>query len=155
MLSKYFSYEEMIRSQTATRYGIDNTAGEGEVLFLEILCRSILDPVREQFGIPFSPSSGYRCKELNEKIGSKPTSQHVLGQAADIEIPGIANAQLAWWIRSHLDFDQLILEYYEEGDPRSGWVHVSTKGSSDSEGGGNRREVFTYNGAAYTKGLPG
>jgi len=52
-------------------------------------------------------------------------SQHIEGKAADIEIPSINNKDLAWWIRNNLEVDQLILEFYKEGEPNSGWVHVS------------------------------
>ena len=152
MLSKYFSIKEMTRSQIASRYGINNTPGLLEVDALEFICLNLLDPIREHFGIPFSPSSGYRSPELNEKLGSKPTSQHCKGEAADIEIPGVPNLQLSWWIRSHLDFDQLILEYYDKSDPAGGWVHVSTQNSGS---GANRREVMTFDGKSYKDGLPG
>jgi hypothetical protein len=63
--------------------------------------------------------------ELCEAIGSSAKSQHAKGEAADFEIPGVDNMQLAIWINKNTDFDQLILEYYEPGDPNSGWVHCS------------------------------
>jgi len=136
-LSKYFTYAEMIRSQVAARCGISNEASGDEVECLTVLCQTVLDPVREHFGIPFSPSSAYRSQELNERIGSKPTSQHCLGQAADIEVPGVANLQL---------------EYYDKADPAGGWIHISTRKSGSEE---NRREVMTFDGSSYDKGLPG
>tara|TARA_R110000751_G_scaffold57842_4_gene122565 strand:- start:8807 stop:9262 length:456 start_codon:yes stop_codon:yes gene_type:complete len=148
MLSKYFSLAEMTKSQTATRLGLDNIPSDGQIDDLKDLCINILDPVREHYGVPFSPSSGYRSPELNAAIGSTPTSQHCAGQAADIEVPGVSNIRLAWWIRVHLDFDQLILEYYTSGDPSSGWIHVSLNSGS------NRHKVLTYNGTSYEKGLP-
>jgi hypothetical protein len=58
-------------------------------------------------------------------IGSKPTSQHSEGKAADIEVVNVDNKELAEWIRDNLEFDQLILEFYREGEPDSGWIHVS------------------------------
>jgi len=151
-LSKYFTYAEMVRSQVAVRCGISNEPSSDEVDCLTVLCKTVLDPAREHFGIPFSPSSAYRSPELNECIGSKPTSQHILGQAADIEVPGVANLQLAWWIRAHLDFDQLIMEYYDKADPAGGWIHISTRKDGLEE---NRREVLTFDGSSYEKGLPG
>jgi zinc D-Ala-D-Ala carboxypeptidase len=154
MLSEYFSLNEMTRSQTASRLGIDNTPGDSEVESLRFLCVNVLDPIRKHFGVPFSPSSGYRCEELNKAIGSSPNSQHCKGEAADIEIPGVPNLQLSWWIRAHLDFDQLILEYYNVGDPAGGWVHVSSK-KNTKENASNRREVMTYDGKTYNVGLPG
>jgi len=70
-------------------------------------------------------SSGYRSGELCIAIGSKPTSQHAEGKAADIEVVGVDNKELAQWIKDNLEYDQLILEFYRDGEPDSGWVHVS------------------------------
>ena len=151
-LSEHFTLAEMTRSQIADRRGIQNVPGERAVGSLKVLCEKILEPVRANFSTPFSPSSGYRSPELNEVLGSSPNSQHCKGEAADIEVPGVSNDLLAWWIRTNLDFDQLILEYYTVGDPSSGWVHVSYKGDGGSAR--NRREVLTYNGSGYTRGLP-
>ena len=75
--------------------------------------------------LPVVVSSGYRSPQLCEVIGSSSKSQHAKGQAADIEIPGVDNKVLAQWIKNNLVFDQLILEFYKESDPRSGWIHVS------------------------------
>ena len=70
-------------------------------------------------------SSGYRSPELCIAIGSKITSQHATGNAADLEVPGVDNKELATWIKENLEYDQLILEFYRDGEPDSGWVHVS------------------------------
>ena len=89
--------------------------------------------MREHFGKPVAISSGYRSPELCEAIGSSAKSQHAKGEAADFEIPGVDNMQLAMWISKNTKFDQLILEYYEPGDPNSGWVHCSAvKGRVES-----------------------
>lgn len=152
-LSEHFSLQEMTRSQTATRLGIKNVPDEEAVKNLTFLCENILEPIRVHFGIPFSPSSGYRSAALSEAIGSSRNSQHCKGEAADIEVPTISNLTLCWWIRSHLDFDQLILEFFQEGDPASGWVHVSYR--DISIGGKNRHQVLTYDGQEYSGGLPG
>ena len=151
-LSQHFTLSELTHSDVASRRGIPNVPGESAVGNLKVLCDRVLEPVRIHFGIPFSPNSGYRSQELNEVLGSSPNSQHCKGEAADIEIPTISNDLLAWWIRTNLDFDQLILEYYTVGDPSSGWVHVSYKGDGGSAR--NRREVLTYSGSGYTRGLP-
>tara|TARA_R100000656_G_scaffold103875_1_gene75663 strand:- start:1347 stop:1811 length:465 start_codon:yes stop_codon:yes gene_type:complete len=151
-LSEHFTLKELTRSQLADRRGIQNVPGERSVESLKVLCSSILEPVRVHFNTPFSPNSGYRSFELNDLLGSSRKSQHCVGEAADIEVPGVSNVLLAWWIRSHLDFDQLILEYYTKGDPVSGWVHVSNKEASASSS--NRREVLTYDGNGYVVGLP-
>ena len=124
-LSKHFSLEELCKSQTATRLGIDNLAKDENVITnLKKICENILEPIRENYGIPFSPNSAYRSPKLNNAVGSSHKSQHLKGQAVDIEIPSIDNYQLAQWIRNNLDFDQLILEFYN-GESSSGWVHVS------------------------------
>ena len=85
----------------------------------------ILQPVRDHFNSVVSVSSGYRSEKLCLAIGSKITSQHAKGQAADFEIYGLSNKELADWIHKNLDYDQLILEYWKKEDPNSGWVHCS------------------------------
>lgn len=152
-LSEHFSLEEMTKSQTALRLGIENLPSRDEVDSLTNLCNKILEPVRESYGVPFTPSSAFRSVELNESIGGSSSSQHCLGEAADIEVPGVSNLVLAWWIRTHLDFDQLILEFYDREIPSSGWVHISTVGPESKRG--NRHEVLTYDGRSYEKGVPG
>ena len=91
-LSEHFRLRELEKSQVALRNDIDNTV-QDETIFnnLKSLCEEILEPIRNNFGKPFSPNSGYRCLELNRKLGSRDTSQHTLGQAVDIELPGIDN----------------------------------------------------------------
>jgi hypothetical protein len=95
-------------------------------------------------------NSGYRSVDLCEAIGSKSTSQHAKGEAADIEIAGISNADLAVFIKDNLSFDQLILECYDQAKgPSSGWVHVSFVGQPE-----NRMDVLTYDRSnGYRKGL--
>jgi hypothetical protein len=146
-LSKNFSLHELIKSNTAQRLGIDNTPEDFAILNLEALCKFILQPCRDHFGIPFTPSSGYRSPVLCEALGSKPTSQHAMGMAADFEIPSITNLELAEYIRDNLVFDQLILEYYEPEFANSGWVHCSYVLNN------NRMQVLRYDGADYKKGL--
>ena len=124
-LSKHFKLEEFTKSMTATRKGIDNTPGAGEIKNLENLCYEILEPLRAKFDKPITITSGYRSPQLSEAIGSKSTSQHCKGMASDIEIFGIPNIQVAYWIQNNVDFDQLILEFYTPGEPNSGWIHCS------------------------------
>ena len=148
-VSEYFTLSEFTKSQTAERYGIDNTPDDAQIERIKILCENVLDPVRIHFGKSFSPSSGFRSEELCLKIGSKTTSQHAKGEAVDFEIPGVDNRVVAEWIVDNLKFDQLILEFYTPGVPDSGWVHVSYKGE------GNRNEVLTLTkGSGYSFGLP-
>ena len=146
-LSKHFTLEEMEKSQTATRKGIKNKAGSGEIKNLGDLCYEVLEPVRVSLDKPVTITSGYRSPELSEAIGSKATSQHCLGEAVDMEVIGVSNLQVALWIENNVDFDQLILEFYT-GEANSGWIHVSYKDGS------NRKQVLTYDGKSYTNGLP-
>ena len=124
-LSENFSLLELTKSQTATRKGIDNTPSPEHQENLKLLCAHILQPVRDRFERVVSVSSGYRSPELCTAIGSKVTSQHAKGQAADFEIYGLSNQELANYIKENLDYDQLILEYWKKEDPNSGWVHCS------------------------------
>ena len=146
-LSKNFTLAEFTKSQTAERKGIDNTPSDNHIESMELLCNEVLEPIRYHFDKPIMINSGYRSVALCEAIGSKATSQHAKGEAADIEIPGVDNLDIATFIMDNLDFDQLILECYT-GEPSSGWVHVSFK---DVE---NRKDVLTYDRTnGYRKGL--
>lgn len=124
-LSAHFSLRELTKSQTATRLKLSNTPGPAELENLEKLCINVLEPVREHYGIPFGPSSGYRCPALNKAIGSSDSSQHIKGQAVDFEVPGISNMDVAKWVMENCSYDQLILEFHKIKDPQSGWVHCS------------------------------
>ncbi len=130
-LSPHFTLREMTKSSTAQRLGIDNSLDPRNEEHIPIigalgtLCSVVLEPVRKHFGVPITPSSGYRSPELNTKIGGSSRSQHMLGQAVDFEVTGVSNLELARWIRDNLTFDQLILEHFVKGDPDAGWVHVS------------------------------
>lgn len=124
-LSKNFTLNELIKSQEATRLGIDNTPNEEQIKNLKILCEKILQPLRDYYGMPLSISSGYRSATLCEAIGSSAKSQHTKGQAADFEIFGIPNKEIADFIVENFDYDQCILEFWNENEPNSGWVHCS------------------------------
>ena len=147
-LSKHFKLEEFEKSMTATRMGIKNKAGSGEIKNLTDVCYGILEKVRVKYDKPVIVTSGYRSPELCEAIGSKPTSQHTKGEAVDFEVIGVANIQVAYFIEANCDFDQLILEYYCPNDDQKGWVHCSFVEGS------NRKQVLTFDGKKYTNGLP-
>ena len=148
-LSKHFKLEEFEKSSTATRLGIKNKAGSGEIKNLTDLCYAVLEPVRAKFDKPIMVTSGYRSEELCVAIKSSKTSQHTKGQAVDFEIAGVSNLQLAIWIQNNCDFDQLILEFWkEEEGANSGWVHCSYNEGS------NRKQVLTFNGKEFKNGLP-
>lgn len=148
-LSQNFSLREAMRSQTAERKGINNTPNDEQIEALRKVAENILQPVRDHYGVPFSPSSWFRSVELCLAIGSKSTSQHAKGQAADFEVPGIANVDLAKWISENLEFDQIILEFWKPNDPRAGWVHCSYVGP-----GANRKKVLRFDGRTFQNGLP-
>ena len=131
-LSQNFTLAEMIKSQTAERKSINNNPNEDNIENLQRLCEHILQPVREHFGNVVSVSSGVRSPELCVAIGSSTTSQHASGQAADFEIYGVSNKELADYIADNLDFDQLILEFWKPEEPNSGWVHCSYKGADQN-----------------------
>jgi hypothetical protein len=124
-LSANFSLKELTRSDIALRMGLDNTPGEKEIAALRLLAEKVLQPVRDHFGRRVTVNSGFRSIATNVATGGSKTSDHVKGQAGDIEIEGIPNAELAQWIMDNLEYTQLILEFYTPGIPDSGWVHVS------------------------------
>lgn len=136
---RYFTLEELCQSQTATRLGLDNTPTPDVQKSLEALVENILDPLRTLIGRPITISSGYRSPKVNKAVGGSPTSQHVLGEAADINCHAIGTRELFNRIKSSpLPFDQLIFE--------GTWVHISF-------GLKNRRQVlyakFTNGKATY------
>ena len=124
-LSANFSLKEMTRSDAATRLGLNNTPDEKTIDNLKTLCEKVLQPIRDHFDKTVTVTSGFRSSETNQAIGGSKSSDHVRGQAADIEIPGVPNVELAQWIMDNLEYTQLILEFYTPGIPDSGWVHVS------------------------------
>lgn len=147
-LSPHFSLDELCVTQT----GLPNQPSAMVVSRLKLLCDMVLEPVRKNFGRPVVVNSGYRSEAVNKAVGSKSTSQHRLGEAADIEVPGVSNAEVAAWIAANLRFDQLILENYRPGVAGSGWVHVSWSATR------RRMQMLTMtmgsHGPVYSAGLP-
>ncbi len=123
-ISKNFALSEMVKSATAERLGVDNSPSLIHLVNLTHLAIHILQPVRDKFGV-ITINSGYRSPALNAKVGGSKTSQHCNGQAGDFESFSTSNPDLARWIAKNLDFDQLILEFYDGKDPNSGWIHCS------------------------------
>ena len=136
-LTKNFTLEELTKSETALRFGMDNTPNDEQLANMVALCECILQPIRDHYGKGVKVNSGFRDPEVNAKVGGSKTSDHCKGMAADIEIPGVANADLAQWIVDNLEFRQVILEFYTVGIPDSGWVHVSYNP------GDNKKQVLT------------
>ena len=135
-LTDNFTLAELTKSQTAERCGIDNNPDKEHIENLQRLCNHILQPVRDYFQKPVTISSGYRSPELSQKIGSSSRSQHCKGEAADFEVPGVSNKELADFINENLDYDQVILEFHNPDEINSGWVHASYVGE------GNRSEYL-------------
>jgi len=151
-LSRHFTLAEAMASNKARELRIDNTPPDALIPRLAFVAETILEKVRAHYGIPIIYDGGlswYRCHALNKALGGVANSQHMSGEAVDIEVRGVANIDLARFVRDHLDFDQLILENWNGRDPSSGWVHVSA-----TLAGKHRREVLTYSNGRSTKGLP-
>ena len=127
-LSANFSLNEVTKSETATRNGIPNTASQEVIEKLQALVNNVLQPLRTKFG-PVIVTSGYRSPEVNKSVGGSSTSHHCFGYAADFEVLGMDNRELALYIRDNLKYTQLILEFYDDGIPDSGWVHCAYNAS--------------------------
>ena len=126
-LTRSFTLRELTKSPNALRLGISNEPGPNYINNLRLLATHVLQPIRDHFNLPVTVLSGYRGAELNRAVGGTSTSQHLWGQAADIEIQGVHNAEVWRWVVNNLEFDQCIAEYLEMDDPAAGWVHVSYK----------------------------
>lgn len=170
-LSDHFTLSELTKSQTAARLGIDNslnaTFHPETIDNLIQLCEMVLEPIRDHFCVPITPNSGYRSYALEQVLCRKAIDRyiddgagrrvldylemkpHPKGQAVDIEIPGVPNLNLARWVRDNLEFDQLLLEFYDPNDSTAGWVHVSYR-----HDGTKRNEVLTIGKGTMLKGLP-
>lgn len=128
---KYFTLKELTKSSTAERLKIDNTPSAAVVKNLTALVDKVLDPLRELYGKPIYISSGYRCPRLNKAVGGVANSQHLTGQAVDINQGSFEeNRRVFTYIEEYCDFDQLL---WENGGQ---WVHVSLRAD-----GKNRRQV--------------
>jgi zinc D-Ala-D-Ala carboxypeptidase len=138
-LSKNLTLFEMTRSETAKRKGVSNQPTEEHIANMIVLAEKIFQPIRDHFGVPIHVSSGYRSAALNKKIGGARNSQHMTGEAMDIDMDGtdtgVTNVQVFNWIRENLVFDQLIFEHGNSSNPD--WIHVSY-----STSGVNRRQVL-------------
>lgn len=124
-LSENFTLQELIKSPQASRKGLRNDPSEEVIANLKCLVENILQPLRNAVNAPVVISSGYRSPEVNKLVGGAKASEHLFGYAADIEVPSLDNKQLFNYVKRNFKFTQLILEFYEEGIPDSGWVHIS------------------------------
>lgn len=149
-LTEHFTVEELTASNTAKARGISNEPTAEHLANMKYVCEKILEPVREHFGKPVKINSSYRSPALNVAVGGSKTSQHVNGQAVDFEIMGISNKVVADWVADNLEFDQVILEFYVEGDKNSGWVHASIK----KDGGNRKQKLIAKKDGKSTRYLP-
>lgn len=125
-LSPHLTLAEMIRSESAKRLRISNQPLPEHLDNMKLLAKNVFEPIRKHFGMPIYISSGYRSDKLNKAIKGSKTSQHCKGQAMDIDMDGsglISNANVFYFIKDNLDFDQLIWEFGDNYNPD--WVHVS------------------------------
>ena len=129
---RYFKFIEIVRSDTAQHKKIDNWPKDPEIMDNIIHTMECLDDIRDRYGKPLYITSGYRCEELNKAVGGVKTSQHVTGEACDINLGSAEkNKEFFEWCRYNVDFDQLI-------DERKGqWVHMSFR-----KDGNNRKQVL-------------
>ena len=134
-LSKNLSLNEVTKSNTAQRRGIDNTPNEGHLKNLKYLAEQVFQPLREHFGVPIYISSGYRSQALNEAIGGSPRSFHSHGMALDLDQDGrnkgVSNCDVFYYIKDNLPFTELIWEFGDEYEPN--WVHVAIASGREDE----------------------
>ena len=125
MISEHVSYKEGTYSITATRLGVDNTPDDEQLANMELVAEKVFEPLREWVGGPIKINSFFRGSKLNKAIGGARKSQHMKGQAMDIDdnYGHATNAEMYHWIRDNLDFDQLIWEFGDDDNPN--WLHVS------------------------------
>lgn len=133
-VSEHFTEYDICHSDTAIRLNINNIPNATVDNNAKLLINKVLEPLCIALG-KITINCMYRCFELNRKVGSTPTSQHILGMAVDFTIPGYSLMEIVDYIRKHLDFDQLILE--------NGWIHVSYSL------GHNRKQVLKYVNGKY------
>ena len=141
-LSKNLTLREAIKSNTATRLGIDNTPEEWEIHNLRAVAENVFQPVRDHFGVPIAVSSGYRSKKLNKAIGGSSMSQHCEGRAMDLDdtFGHKTNAQMFFYIKKNLNFDTLIWEFGDDDNPD--WIHVSWVSNDENRTRCLRAEKF-------------
>jgi zinc D-Ala-D-Ala carboxypeptidase len=124
-ISRHVSHKEGVRSNTAARKGIENTPSEEQLTKMKLVSEKVFEPLRKWVGGPIKINSFFRCYKLNKAIGGSKTSQHMSGQAMDIDdtFGHKTNAEMFNYIKDNLDFDQMIWEFGDDDNPD--WVHIS------------------------------
>ena len=132
-LTENFTLNELVYSATAEKNKIDNRPSVQVIANLKSLCENVLQPLRNALGCPIIISSGFRCAVLNKKVGGQSNSQHLMGQAADLVVPQKNLKDVFNYIKSHLNYDQLLYEYSKTDK----WIHVSFRND-----GHNRKQAI-------------
>jgi hypothetical protein len=118
-MSEHFTLDDLTRSQTASRKGIDNTPPQQAIDSLNLLCSTLLEPARALLGVPISVDSGFRSEALNEAVGGAKSSAHLDGRAADLVPQGVVlQAAFDLLRKSSLPYDQVIFEC-------RAWIHLA------------------------------
>lgn len=131
-LTPHFTLQELTASEIAARRGLDNTPNATEVANL-VRVAELLEQVRALINRPILVNSAFRSKAVNDAVGSRDTSQHRLGCAADIRVPGMSPEEVCRAIvNSDIQFDQLIREFWDP-DRGGGWTHISVPNTKDQK----------------------
>ena len=136
-ISEHITLIESYKSQIAERFGINNIPPTEVLPAMKLVAEMCFEPIRNHFGVPIYVSSFYRSKELNKRVKGSDTSQHIKGEAMDIDADifgGVTNKQIFEWAKANLKFDQLIWEYGDDSNPA--WVHISYRKNN------NRNQVI-------------
>jgi len=139
---KYFTINEMIKSDTAEKYHIDNTPTEEIKSNIRSFIETVLDPIRESYGSPIYINSGYRSPELNKKVGGAEKSGHLFGYCCDMRVKDSNIDAFGQWLKKYLEernikYDELIFE--KNGQAK--WIHFSWIGAD----GRQRMKCFSLN----------
>lgn len=135
-LTQNFTLNELIYSATAEANKIDNRPSVPVISNLRALCTNVLQPLRDALGCPIVITSGFRCAELNKRIGGAANSGHLYGQAADLVVPTKNLKEVFNYIKINLPYDQLLYEY----NKTDRWIHVSYR----TDGKNRKQAIDNY-----------
>lgn len=136
-ISKHITYAEATKSLTAVKYNKENTPNAQQLESMKHVAATVFEPLREHFKKPIAVTSFFRSRPVNVLIGGEANSQHCKGEAMDLDadvLGGLTNADIFFFIKENLSFDQLIWEFGTPQQPA--WIHVSSKRT------GNRKQVL-------------
>jgi zinc D-Ala-D-Ala carboxypeptidase len=137
-ISEHISFAEGCKSQEAIRARIDNIPNEKELEAMKLVAEKCFEPLRNWYGKPIGVSSFFRNEKVNKLVKGSKTSQHMRGEAIDIDADifnnGITNQEIFEWLRDNVEYDQLIHEFGTEENPA--WVHISFSSK------GNKKQIL-------------